>query len=492
MPTLALSIWPLIAMGLCAGLGPQRGIIWSVVAGYLFLPDGFALNISGLPSYSKTEAVAIGALLGLLITRNRLPPLPATSDATMRFLIIACLVLLVLGPVVTMMANTTPIFFGPTMLKGIGLWDVQGTIVVYVFMFTPFLLAWRYLSTPEMHVEILRAILLLGLFYSLPTLFELRMSPQLNNMVYGYFPHYWMQHLRGGGYRPLVFLDHGLSLGFFLLMTVLAAVGLIKAYGKEKRAFYLLSGIWMFVVLAISHNLGALALGLLFVPAMLVLSARLQVTVAAVVAMLFLANPLIRDVYVVPLLGVSKVISQERHDSLKTRFDNEQTLLDRVNLKPITGWGPWSRWRIHDEFGRDVTISDGTWIITLGKWGWLGFLGLFGLMSLPILMIRRARRRRNLTYPTAALALITAANLIYLIPNSTLSPITWLCTGALAGFVQFIPRRDTDADERVEEDPGRRRAMAYSRFGPRDGDGGPRARPMRPGQTGAGPRSSRA
>ena len=468
LPTIALCIWPIVALVLCVALGPQRGLIWSTVVGYLFLPDGFAVDLPGLPTYAKFEAVAVGALLGVAATRNRLPPLPpGEPDRLMKFAVLLCLACMVVGPVLTMMVNTYPVFFGPTMRQGIRYWDAQGQVIATMFMFVPFFLGRRILARPEMHNEILKAIVLVGLADTLLVLFERRMSPQLNNMVYGYFPHAWIQHLRGGGFRPIVFLDHGLSVGFFLLTAVLAAIALIWEYGKEKRAFYLVSVIWLMLVLLVSRNLGAVALALLFVPAAILFSRRMQLRIAALVALIFFVNPVVRDVYVEPLLNLTEKISIDRWGSLKTRFDNETRMMERGNEKPLTGWGGWGRWRVYDEQGRDITISDGTWIITLGKWGWLGFIGLFGMISAPLWLALRASKRAPPGASTAALALMPAANLIYLIPNSTLTPIAWLAIGALAGFAQFAPAaKAAETEDGPAEEAVADRRPRYSRFGP--------------------------
>ena len=468
MPTFALISWPFVAILLFGALGVQRGLIWSIVLGYLFLPENFVLNPPGLPGYSKVTAIGLGALLGVLFFRGREPRDQLSKDNTVYLIFLGLALCLVLGPLLTMFVNRAPIFFGPVMRQGMGLWDIQNRLFSLFFILVPWLLAYRYLQSPKMHAEILRAVVVVGLFYTLLALYELRMSPQLNNMLYGYFPHHWRQHIRGGGYRPLVFLDHGLSLGFYLTALSIGAVALLREFTQEKRAFFVLSAVWCLLVLAISRNLGALALGLLFAPVMLMLSRSLQIKVAAIVVIAFMLNPLVRDVYVQPLQAAAQLVSDERYRSLKVRFDNEQTLLDRANLRPITGWGEWSRWRIHDENGQDITISDGTWIIVLSKWGWIGYVGIFGLLAVPVMFLARAARRREISYATTGMAVIVAANLIYLIPNATLSAITWMMAGALAGFVQFIPRQEqVIATEEGPEEGGAGRAKpVYTRFGP--------------------------
>ena len=41
--------------------------------------------------------------------------------------------------------------------------------------------------------EILRVLIIAGLVYSVPMLFEIRLSPQLHNWIYGYYPSQFVQ-----------------------------------------------------------------------------------------------------------------------------------------------------------------------------------------------------------------------------------------------------------------------------------------------------------
>jgi hypothetical protein len=104
----------------------------------------------------------------------------------------------------------------------------------------------------------------------------------------------------------------------------------------------------------------------------------------------------------------------------------------------VLGWGAWGRHRVlaqaWDGNFRDASVTDGTWIITIGIVGWVGYLSLFGLLTYPVW---RAFRLRNRGFPIASTALVGVLilNLIDLIPNSSLGPLTWLAAGALTGLV---------------------------------------------------------
>ena len=82
-----------------------------------------------------------------------------------------------------------------------------------------------------------------------------------------------------------------------------------------------------------------------------------------------------------------------------------------------------------------------------------------------MLSLGRAAKRRELHAPTVGLVLIMAGNLLYLIPNSTISPVAWLMVGALVRFVETVPKRAHDGSEQRDVDPEpERRELRYTRF----------------------------
>ena len=116
----------------------------------------------------------------------------------------------------------------------------------------------------------------------------------------------------------------------------------------------------------------------------------------------------------------------------------------------MLGWGRFGRSRIYDIYGKDISVTDGRWIITLGQFGLIGFLAEFGLLALPIFQLAR---KINLPISSkqkmylASLALLLAINLVDLLPNAALNSWTWLLAGALSGsvasFRALAPRKQT-------------------------------------------------
>ena len=330
----------------------------------------------------------------------------------------------------------------------------------------PFFLAWRWLRAPRHHEELLKVLVITGFVYSLLAIIEMRLSPQINRTVYGYFPHSWQQHVRGGQFRPVVFLRHGLWLAFFLLSASFAAFGLYKSLKEPfARILYLSAGLWILAVLFISPNLGAAMLAVVFAPVIFLAPRAIQARIIMVAAVVFLIFPSVRQANLVPLnsfLNYVSTISAERAQSLLFRLENEDDMLARASAKPLFGWGGWGRWRVIDPKGRDTTVSDGLWIITLGERGWAGYLSIFGLMVAPLILLARTHRRRSLSPATLTLGMISAANLVYLVPNSALSPAGWAVFGAVAGAISWRPVANAAESELMEQDT--RGHPRYSRF----------------------------
>lgn len=486
MPAFALISFPILGLMIFAALGPVRGLIWTTVVGYLFLPEDYGFEISGLPDFDKRMAVTVALGLGVMlfhkVRSDEAPPPPVTEDKLFQRLLVCCLVILLLGPLMTILDNQGALVDAGRVRRGLGWRDLVSMTSTTAFTLIPFFLARRWLSGPEQQRQLLLAIVVMGMIYTLFVLFELRMSPQLNNWVYGYFPHSWRQHLRGGGFRPIVFLQHGLWLGFFLFMVTMSAFTLFRGTPAARRGMFLLAGGWVLVVLIMSRNLGASALAILMVPLLMLAGARIQARVAAIVAVLFLAFPLLRQAELVPVNSMVVQIEKfapTRASSLQWRFDNEDAMLARSLERPVFGWGGWGRWRVIDDKGRDATTADGLWIIRLGEQGWVGYLGFFGFLTLPLMFLPRAYRRKGLPVITAGVSMIMAGNLLYIIPNSALNPIAWLMVGALAGYVQYRGREETTRAGQEETSDARRNVPRYTRFGPEVRDGMALAPPRR-------------
>jgi hypothetical protein len=303
----------------------------------------------------------------------------------------------------------------------------------------------QFLRSSEDNVDVLRVLVIAGLAYSLPMLFEVRMSPQLHTWIYGYFPHSFEQQVRDGGFRPVVFLGHGLLVAFFIMTAGVAAAALWRAKIRVVRLPAAGIAAYLGGVLVLCKTLGALVYGAALTVLVRFTRPQVQLRIALVLVALALLYPTLRAGDLFPtrsMLGLAESISAERAQSLKVRFDNEDQLLDRAWQRFLFGWGRFGRNRVYDEdSGGDVSITDGRWIITMGQFGFFGFLAEFGLLALAVVRATSALRFAETADEQvflAALALIVAINIVDLLPNSSISPWTWLLAGALLGRAEAL------------------------------------------------------
>ena len=106
----------------------------------------------------------------------------------------------------------------------------------------PYLIGRLYLNSPAGIRDFLWALFLSGLLYAPFALWEIRMSPQLHRIVYGEAQHFFAQTMRGGGWRPMVFMRHGLELSLYMAMAAFAGVTLWR-HGRVKKVAGIPSGL---------------------------------------------------------------------------------------------------------------------------------------------------------------------------------------------------------------------------------------------------------
>ncbi|WP_121630342.1 hypothetical protein [Tropicibacter alexandrii] len=438
---LALALTPLLVLAMFGRMKPDRALIWSLMWCYLFLPEPPAVFDPPLfPPLNKHNLPAFAAFLFVIWrTRDTGSWLPQSGMGKI------LLGVFVLSPLATVATNDEPVFYGQVGLPGLGIKDAVALLLQQVLLVLPFLLARKLLRDADSLRTLMIALMTGGLVYSLLMLIEMRLSPQLNLWVYGYYQHFFGQSIRFGGYRPVVFLYHGLWVAFFAFMAVTAAWALWRSEEDAHRVKLLLVALYLTAILVLAKSLGALIFGLVVLPLVILLSQKLQLRVALVIGALALAYPTLKGAELVPekwLIAQAASIDPDRAGSIEFRFDNENTLLDRAKLKPIFGWGSWGRNHILDPYsGQILTVTDGRWIITIGTYGWIGFFAEFGLLLLPLVLIARevmARSGGDVSRLVGPLSLMLAINVADMIPNGTITPLTWLMVGALTGYAEKL------------------------------------------------------
>lgn len=441
---IALLLWPIVSVVVFSTVRPfSRALIWSVLLAQLLLPAGTSFKLQMLPQIDKASVSNFCAFLCCLIfaETSRRPPF--------RIGLIEVLVAIyVTAPFVTAVLNPDNIIIGGSFLPGVGLYDgasaAQGALIALI----PFLLGRRYLRSAEDSQRILVCLVLAGLAYSIPMLFEIRFSPQLHYWVYGYYPGEFVQTMRGEGFRPMVFTGHGLAAAFFMMSACLAAAALLRNRLSILPIPPVAQFVYLEIILVLCKSLGSLVYGIVGPVLIMFCRPKTQIAFACVLTGIALAYPVLRTSELFPtttVLNVAEVASRERMESLKFRFDNEDRLLKRAMERPLFGWGRFGRSRVYDpESGKDISVTDGRWIIDIGQSGLVGFGAEFGLLAAAVFAAWRAFRKLRdprLQICFSTLSLIVGFNNIDLLPNAGLIPWMWLLTGSLLGQAESLLRK---------------------------------------------------
>ncbi|GJM18072.1 MAG: hypothetical protein DHS20C14_02850 [Phycisphaeraceae bacterium] len=419
---------------------------WAVIAAYalawMFLPMA-EYDWSGLPRFNKTAAASYAALLGVMLFDHRtlLSYKPRLIDLPM---LAWCLV-----PFASVLANGP---LSPPGAPDVQLWAQTPLRVYDAFSTTweqtlawgvPYLLGRLYFTTRESHRDACVVLFIAGLLYAPLCVYEMRMSPQLHNMFYGEHPHDFMQSIRFGGYRPTVFMEHGLMVAFWMTTATLAGWQLwASGWLRRVRGVSILWALIPLTLTAIGCRSFGAWLQLLLGLALLWVVRRTRAPVL-ILALAFVPPTYITARTVLEWNGghayeLVSIVSEERAQSLAFRLVNEDRLVDHALERPVFGWAGWKRNRVYDEQGRDISVTDGQWVLALGMYGIAGLVALLGWLLIPaslaLMRLQRERTRLAESACTTAAALIAIMFALDAIPNAMLNPVFVIIIGGLATF----------------------------------------------------------
>jgi hypothetical protein len=435
--SLALGVWPIVVLAVYAARrntgSLARTTAWMMVLPVMFLPSNTEIKTPGVPALDKHRIAFLAIAVALQLFHRRQLLTGARWQSFPRWV----LLLLVAGVYQTVRTNGDVLRFGPTVLPGLAQYDIISTCGALVLdLYLPFVVGQRVFRDERDVGELFEVLGLAALLYTPLILFELRFSPQLHNWVYGYYPSDFVQSMRGGGYRPMVFFNHGLSLSMFLFSAICGSMALHRA---RLAVAPIAAGqrVWgLTVLLVLCKSMGALIYALMALLTRAVLSSKAISRLLVVLALLVVLYPVTRATDIFPardlVLFFSRV-SQDRADSLAFRFQNEDDLLERAMLRPIWGWGTYGRNRIFAPWGQDISVTDGYWLIVLGGFGFVGFIGFFSLLLGPVLRFVRHRGQMGssaqvLVGMLAFMVVIFAADLL---PNARSDFLPIAYAGAL-------------------------------------------------------------
>lgn len=405
------------------------------IAGWLFLPVA-SYKFEGVPEYSKTTVTSLTVLLcaGMLDSRRFLQFRPHFLDAA------------VLGFCIAPLASS--------LTNGLGLYDgCSATFSQLVIWAAPYLVGRLYVRSAEDARLFLTCLFVGGLTYLPLCWVEMRLSPQLHNWIYGFAQHEFLQTIRGDGYRPMVFMQHGLSLGLYMTSAAIAGLALLQAKSLGVLSRY--GGVPLVYISLLNIPLlrsGNAIITTILGVSTLIVATRFGRTVALPLLLVLTAMPaayvvdrLTVDLSSSTLIGLAEQASADRADSLEFRVNQERSLIAKAMERPLFGWGGWGRARVFSEDGTDRSVTDSLWIIVLGNNGIVGLLALGAMLLLgPItacFALRGASWSDAETVCWITLALIVVLYAADCCVNAMPNPIYMICAGGLTSAGRVVSQR---------------------------------------------------
>ncbi len=405
---------------------PRRAVITAFLAAWLFLPMA-SYSIEGLPDWSKMTATSFGVMAGVLLFD------PASLSAFRAKIIDLPIIVWCLTPFIASVTN------------GFGVYDGVSAIVFKTIIWgLPYFIGRLYFSDLAGLRELAVGVFVGGLVYAPFCIIEVVLSPQLHRWVYGYHQHQFAQTMRLGGYRPMVFMQHGLAVGMFMISASLAGIWLWKT-----RSVHKVQGIpiavllvpLLIVTIAIK-SLGALillAVGLMALAATRYARTRALLIVLAIMPPLYIAARGFLGWSGRDLTAIASLVSADRAASLEHRMVNEDMLTNKAKQKMLFGWASWGGSRVYNEEGKDISTTDGMWIVAFGNYGVVGLSAFMLFIALPAwVLLRRARAPAWASSQMAPAAICATLLLLYSIDNvlnAMINPIFVLMAGGVGGLV---------------------------------------------------------
>jgi hypothetical protein len=456
VPIVFLSWTPLVIF-LFKKFDPRLVPVIAYITGWMFLPcadyDIFLLH------NTKTTVIGLSVVVGAYIfDRERLMSFKfTTADIPM---LLWC---------------TAPFF--SSVFNGLGAYDGCSSMLYQTTAWgLPYYIGRIYFSDTDVLKTLALTIFIGGVIYIPFCWFELIMSPQLHRLTYGFHQHDFAQSLReNGGYRPTVYMATGLMTSMWMMLGSLFGSWLYYCKELPEKILFVPSRylVMMLIITTIlMQSVGAICylfigLGVLY------LSTRMNNYILVIVLLLC---PLL---YIFARVGgswdgrnftnyVSEKFSPTRALSLQFRFDNETILMEKALDGTFFGWGGFGRSRVFDEKGKDITVTDGFWIIVFGLYGIYGLSVMILTIQLPVFLflsrLKPDQWKTGTFAGPAAMAIFVSLTMIDNLLNAMINPIYMIFGGGLIGLLIKHPESISSLTEINTSDIIERMITSETRF----------------------------
>lgn len=435
VPTVMFGWIPFI-LAVFALLPPRRAVILGFIVAWLVMPVA-VYEIKGFPDYTKMTAICLGVLGAAAVFdfRRFLRFRPTFVDVPMGLWCAA--------PLLTSLSNGLGVYNG-----------ISGMAQHVIGWGAPYILGRVYFRGPQDLKDLAVGIFLGGLAYVPFCIYETVYGPELHNLFYGFHQQPLDQAERFGGWRPVVFLHHGLMVGVWMASASVIGIHLLMSDNRGPSLQLMQIAFIILLVLACLLLKSANAWVLLALGIVLLMFARRQRSSAIMWGLiaLIVLYVCLRSTGIWSgdaLVKATARFDEDRSRSLEFRFNNESVLAQKARERLVFGWDGWGRHKTYYTDGYRVTVSDSLWIIAFGKYGIVGLVSVMASLLVPVMRFLTTCPARHwfnpLAGPPAALACVLLLYMIDNLANAMVSPVFMLVAGGLsaADFSDLSKEIDT-------------------------------------------------
>lgn len=478
MIEIALIAWFPITILLFISFRPHIAAMISLVGGVAVLPSMRAIHLPFLPDLDQYTVPLYASFL-MVAVRYPKRLVAARPGSGGEALVIA----MCFGAVITNITNTDAQIFGTNILPGMRPTDIiNDTLHLAVLWGLPFLLGRVLIRSTSDAIDVLVVLALAGLIYVPLIMWELYAGPVLHAKIYGAAPAHstFSQNMKFGGYRPVVLMNHGLTLSSFMFYATVAWVALSKIRHMPFRMIPpapIVGG--MTVIVGLCKSVGVWLYAAAVIPVLYAVRPKAQLFAAICLSVTILTYPFLRSLDMIPIETVAEVAQEfvglRSARSFKARIGSEDQIIDRTAERYFFGWGHGGRSMIYDPVtGQLTSIVDGLWLIQFGVGGIFRFIMLFLFLLFPVFYAyKRLGKISNTTtrQVLCALVWIVAIRTFDLLPNSTVDPYLTFLGGTICGLVKGETQSKTPAARAKTRAPRRIESSGKTReaTGPQGG-----------------------
>ena len=435
---LILWLWLPLVLILFMLIPARRAVVGALIASWLFLPQ-LEIPIQFVPNLTKVSATSYALLIGALVLDQRRSLFkfrPLWTDIPMGLFMFSS--------------------FLSSLTNGLGAYDAFAMLLDRLVQYgIPYLLGRTYFQTIDDAKELCKGLLLGGLVYVPLCMYEIRMSPQLHYMVYGFSPFSdFKMAIRWGGFRPTVFMQHGLMVGVWMATATATSFWMWRT-GAMTRIFFV--PMWMVTAILMVTTVLVKATGaiVLLVGVLGIMVFLLQfrsklpfyAAIAAIPSYLFVRSTgLWEGIAFSKWLGTQ--ISPDRAASLWYRLTMENATVFHLENRGLFGWAGWGRafdFRVYDGGLDSGIIPDSFWIITFGSNGYYGLITVFTFFLLgPAVLLYKmgpADWVSRKYAPVTAMALVSMLYAMDCLFNAMVNPIFIVILGSVTGMAARMQYR---------------------------------------------------